>query len=61
MPPTTVEGIEKYLASGMIKGIGPVLAGRIVKVYKERTFEIIDASPHSLTYVDGIGPMRNTD
>ena len=31
MPPTTVEGIEKYLASGMIKGIGPVLAGRIVK------------------------------
>jgi exodeoxyribonuclease V alpha subunit len=49
MPPTTVEGIEKYLASGMIKGIGPVLAGRIVKVYKERTFEIIDADPHSLT------------
>ena len=33
MPPTTVEGIEKYLASGMIKGIGPVLAGRIVKNY----------------------------
>jgi exodeoxyribonuclease V alpha subunit len=58
MPPTTVEGIEKYLASGMIKGIGPVLAGRIVKAYKERTFEIIDADPHSLTYVDGIGPTR---
>ena len=58
MPPTTVEGIEKYLASGMIKGIGPVLAGRIVKVYKERTFEVIDADPHSLTYVDGIGPTR---
>jgi exodeoxyribonuclease V alpha subunit len=58
MPPTTVEGIEKYLASGMIKGIGPVLAGRIVKVYKERTFEIIDANPHSLTYVNGIGPTR---
>lgn len=58
MPPTTVEGIEKYLASGMIKGIGPVLAGRIVHAYKERTFEIIDANPHSLTYVDGIGPMR---
>jgi len=33
MPPTTVEGIEKYLASGMIKGIGPVLAGRIVQNY----------------------------
>jgi exodeoxyribonuclease V alpha subunit len=58
MPPTTVEGIEKYLASGMIKGIGPVLAGRIVKAYKERTFEIIDADPRSLTYVEGIGPTR---
>jgi exodeoxyribonuclease V alpha subunit len=58
MPPTTVEGIEKYLGSGMIKGIGPVLAGRIVKLYKERTFEIIDDSPHSLTYVNGIGPTR---
>jgi exodeoxyribonuclease V alpha subunit len=58
MPPTTVEGIEKYLASGMIKGIGPVLAGRIVHAYKERTFEIIDADPHSLTYVNGIGPLR---
>lgn len=58
MPPTTVEGIEKYLASGMIKGIGPVLAGRIVKLYKERTFEIIDREPHSLTFVEGIGPTR---
>ncbi len=58
MPPTTVEGIEKYLASGMIKGIGPVLAGRIVKAYKERTFEIIDARPHSLTYIAGIGAGR---
>jgi ATP-dependent exoDNAse (exonuclease V) alpha subunit len=58
MPPTTVEGIEKYLASGMIKGIGPVLAGRVVKAFRERTFEIIDADPHSLTYVDGIGPTR---
>jgi exodeoxyribonuclease V alpha subunit len=56
--PTTVEGIEKYLASGMIKGIGSVLAGRIVKAYRERTFEIIDRDPHSLTYVEGIGPTR---
>jgi len=56
--PTTVEGIEKYLASGIIKGIGPVLGGRIVKAYGERTFEIIDADPHSLTDVDGIGPVR---
>ena len=57
-PPTTVDGIEKYLASGIIKGIGPVLASRIVKKYKEGTFEIIDADPHHLTYVEGIGPTR---
>jgi exodeoxyribonuclease V alpha subunit len=58
MPPTTVEGIEKYLASGMIKGIGPVLAGRIVKAFKEKTFEIIDRDPHNLTHVEGIGAGR---
>jgi exodeoxyribonuclease V alpha subunit len=58
MPPTTVEGIEKYLASGMIKGIGPVLAGRIVEAFKEDTFETIDADPDSLTQVEGIGPTR---
>jgi exodeoxyribonuclease V alpha subunit len=58
MPPTTVEGIEKYLASGMIKGIGPVLAGRIVRAFKEDTFETIDAEPDSLTQVEGIGPTR---
>jgi exodeoxyribonuclease V alpha subunit len=58
MPPTTAEGIEKYLASGMIKGIGPVLAGRIVKAFQERTFEIIDSDPHNLTFVDGIGKHR---
>ena len=57
-PPTTVEGIEKYLASGMVKGIGPVLAGRIVKAYKERTFQIIDRDPDRLTDIDGIGPTR---
>jgi exodeoxyribonuclease V alpha subunit len=57
-PPTTAEGIEKYLASGMIKGIGPVLAGRIVKAFQERTFEIIDSDPHNLTFVDGIGKHR---
>ena len=37
-PPTTAEGIEKYLGSGMVRGIGPVLAKRIVAAFGERTF-----------------------
>jgi exodeoxyribonuclease V alpha subunit len=58
LPPNTVEGIEKYLASGLIKGVGPVLAGRLVRTFKERVFEVIDKDPHNLTYVEGIGPTR---
>ena len=58
-PPNTIEGIERYLGSGLIKGIGPVLAGRIVSAFKERTFEIIDTDPHNLTYVEGIGKGRS--
>ena len=45
MPPTTVEGIEKYLASGMIKGIGPVLAGRIVKIMRAKKLKVLMAAP----------------
>ena len=56
--PDTLEGIERYLGSGLIKGIGPVLAGRIVKVFGQRVFDIIDADPHNLTYVKGIGKNR---
>ena len=57
-PPNTAEGIEKYLASGLIKGIGPVLACRLVKAFKERVFEIIDHDPDNLTTVEGVGPTR---
>jgi len=56
--PDTVEGIERYLGSGLIKGIGPVLAGRLVKAFGQRVFDIIDADPHNLTYVKGIGKTR---
>ncbi|MDP7289772.1 MAG: helix-hairpin-helix domain-containing protein, partial [Phycisphaerae bacterium] len=56
--PDTVEGIERYLGSGLIKGIGPVLAGRLVKAFGRRVFDIIDADPHNLTYVKGIGKTR---
>ncbi len=56
--PATVHGIEKYLGSGLIKGIGPVLAKRIVKIFAEKTLEIIDTSPRKLAVVPGIGPVR---
>ena len=57
-PPTTAEGIEKYLGSGMVRGIGPKLAKRIVAVFGEATFEIIEANPEKLREVSGIGEFR---
>ena len=57
-PPTTAEGIEKYLGSGMVRGIGPVLAKRIVGAFGEGTFEIIEAAPEKLRDVPGIGEFR---
>ena len=56
--PSTSEGIEKYLGSGMIKGIGPVYAKRMVKMFGCDVFDIIEASPERLHEVDGIGPKR---
>lgn len=56
--PTTVEGIEKYLASGMIRGIGPVYAKKMVAAFGESVFDIIEASPDRLREVPGIGPVR---
>ena len=56
--PATIRGIEKYLASGMIKGIGKHFAERIVGEYGERTLEVIDESPDLLREIDGIGPKR---
>lgn len=57
-PPTTAEGIEKYLGSGMVRGIGPKLAKRIVDAFGQGTFEIIEASPEKLRDVAGIGAFR---
>src|SRR3954468_25061367 len=56
--PSSVEGIEKYLASGMIRGIGPVYARKMVKAFGEKVFDIIEAEPDRLREVDGIGPLR---
>jgi exodeoxyribonuclease V alpha subunit len=56
--PSTVAGIEGYLGSGLIKGIGPRLAERIVRQFKEETFEIIEQNPERLIEVPGIGTDR---
>lgn len=56
--PATVRGIEKYLGSGLIKGIGPIMAERIVRKFGLETLNIIEKSPERLSEVDGIGPKR---
>ena len=57
-PPHSVAGIQRYLASGMIKGIRAGLAERLVKAFGERTLEIIDKESARLEEVDGIGHAR---
>ena len=57
-PPTTLEGIERYLASGLIRGIGPVYAKRLVRGFGEAVFDIIDQQPERLQEVPGIGTQR---
>ncbi len=56
--PSSVKGIEKFLSSGLIKGVGPVLAERIVKRFKAETIEIISKSPEKLLEVEGIGCVK---
>jgi exodeoxyribonuclease V alpha subunit len=58
VPPSSALGIEKYLGSGLVKGIGPHFARKIVQVFGERTLEVIDESPAFLKEVKGIGPRR---
>src|SRR5262244_2284055 len=56
--PTTIEGIEKYLGSGMIRGIGPVYAKKLVRAFGETVFDVIEQEPARLREVTGIGPKR---
>ena len=56
--PTTLEGIEKYLGSGMVKGIGPHFAKALVKAFKENVFTIIETNPESMLELPGIGKKR---
>jgi exodeoxyribonuclease V alpha subunit len=57
--PATVAGIRRYLGSGLIKGIGPKLADRIVQVFGAHTMEIIESHPERLREVPDIGPVRS--
>src|SRR6201997_3494290 len=56
--PTSIDGIEKYLASGMIRGIGPVYSKKLLRAFGEKVFDVIEAEPGRLREVDGIGPVR---
>ena len=56
--PASVFGIEKYLGSGLIKGIGPIMAKRIVKTFGKETLDIIEQETDKLAGVEGIGKKR---
>ena len=58
--PSTVVGIERYLGSGLVPGIGKVMAKRLVAAFGLETLEVIEQQPGRLVEVDGIGPIRAT-
>ena len=58
VPPTTAEGIERYLGSGLVKGIGPILAKKLVGHFGADVLAVIESRPSELQSVDGIGPKR---
>jgi exodeoxyribonuclease V alpha subunit len=58
IPPTTSEGVERYLASGFVKGIGPVLAKKLVDRFGAEVLAVIGDNSTELESVDGIGPKR---
>jgi exodeoxyribonuclease V alpha subunit len=57
--PATLVGIEKYLGSGLVRGVGKVMAERLVKHFGLETLEVIDQKPERLPEVEGIGPVRS--
>jgi exodeoxyribonuclease V alpha subunit len=57
-PPSTRDGVEKYLASGAVHGIGPELARRLVDAFGERVFDVVERAPQQLREVEGVGAKR---
>ena len=58
IPPTTSEGVERYLGGGFVKGVGPVLAKKLVGHFGAEVLKVIGDNPADLESVDGIGPKR---
>ena len=58
LPPSSLDGIEKYLGSGMIRGIGPHFAKKLVTAFGDEVFDVIEHAPERLSTLDGIGPKR---
>jgi exodeoxyribonuclease V alpha subunit len=59
-PPSTQEGMEKYLGSGMVRGIGPHFAKKLVEAFGDQVFEVIENQPERLIELPGIGPKRQS-
>ena len=60
LAPATLKGVEKFLGSGLIPGVGPVMAKRLVDKFGSDTLTVIEQSPEKLSRVEGIGPKRAT-
>lgn len=58
VPPSTPSGIEKYLGSGMVRGIGPHFARKLVQAFGDQVFTVIEQQPERLQELPGIGPKR---
>ena len=58
IPPTTLAGIEKYLGSGMVKGVGPHFAKKLIRAFGTHVFDVIEKEPERLNAVEGIGKKR---
>jgi exodeoxyribonuclease V alpha subunit len=58
LPPDTLEGIEKYLGSGLIKGIGTHFAKKLISAFGDKVFDVIEKKPELLSTLDGIGKVR---
>ena len=59
--PRSLEGIEKYLGSGLIRGVGPVTAKKIVERFGEETLDVLEYAPHKLSQIQGISEKKATE
>ena len=60
LEPTSLEGLQRFLGSGGLPGVGPATAGRIVRHFGEKTLEVLDREPHRLIEISGIGKVKSS-